>query len=71
MNHIDILGIRVTCKYNADLAIKYKRRPKISAYSKAFFEYKRMRLFLSVYSSLCCFVVWEKAGSLAFPHIQD
>ena len=35
-------------------SLKSKRRPKISAYLFAFFEYKRMRLFLSVYSSIVC-----------------
>ncbi len=31
--------------------LKNKRRSKISAYESVFFEYKRMRLFLSVYSN--------------------
>ena len=41
----------VTKEYQVgDCLIKSKRRPKIGAYGNVFFEYKRMRLFLSVYS---------------------
>ncbi len=35
-----------------DCLIKNKRRPKIGAYGRVVFEYKRMRLFLSVYSNV-------------------
>ena len=49
------------------MPLKSKRRSKVSAYSYVLFEYKRMRLFLSVYSMYCTAL---KSGPMGQIHMN-
>ncbi len=49
----------ITSFYRWPPIFKSKRRPKISTYSFAVFEYKRIRLFLSVYSMFSVYCILE------------